>query len=64
MIQLSQAQFTPHQNSGHADTEYDMNALARRFNAETRSQLEAAGLGKHKVFIVRRTANSYLPIIN
>lgn len=64
MIQLSQAQFTPHQNCGRTDTEHDMNALARRYNEETRSQLAAAGLSKHKTFIVRRPANSYLPILN
>lgn len=63
--QLFYAQFNPFQNSGGAETEYDMNALAKRFNSETRNKLELAGLGKHKTFVTRRQhTGEYLPILN
>lgn len=63
MISLAHAQFTPHQNRGGSETEYDMNALAKRFNAQTKTLLEEAGLSHQKVFVQKRMVSSYLPII-
>lgn len=60
MNSLLQVQYTPHQNSSWEGSECDMNALAKRYNQETRRL--TAGTGK-SVLVTKRKSTSYFPII-
>lgn len=60
MINLTQPAYTPFQNKGGSETEYDMNSLAKRYNAETK--LLTNGTGKC-VIIRKRKVSSYIPIM-
>ena len=63
MINTTQVGYTAHMSAGGADTIYDMDALAKRFNSETKLLVARSANPSKKVLITKRPCTSYRKII-